>query len=162
MRRKKKPRKKTYSSHALLRSQARRCALYRWVTEDSPSDFHAEGPFSEKQNQALTEWATQRSEHWHCQVISYFLDAQDNYYDEIAVIPSFGPVKLSGGAESLTEALTHLVTQTSQAGNPNHYQNTIIILRLYTPELAAKHEDDEWLTQQAGKRAELVFKHTGT
>lgn len=163
MRRKKKPRSKTYSTYSLLRSQARRCALYRWISEDVPADtFHAVGPFPDAQNESLCDWATRQSDNWHCQVISYFLDDQGNYYDEIAVIPSFGPVKLAGGAESLTGALDELVSQTKQAGNPNHYQNTILILRLHTPGLEAKHESDEWLLDQARKRAELVFTHTGT
>lgn len=137
----------------------RQCRLYRWENADnSTGHFEAFGPYAPRKNSQLMQKAISRKNTWLCVVTAYFLDEDNNYYEERLLTSPIGPIKIASEIELVLELTNELVVEAKSAGNPEHYQDTCTALYLYTPELEAKLDNDELVQEHAEKRAALALK----
>lgn len=157
----KKSRKKTYrpgkAAAIQLFNDARQCRLFRWEGGNrTNSAFDIWGPFAQAKCKNLMTEATKRNEKWLVMVTAYFLGENDDYYEEALTFDPMGTLVLASHRDDLVEMLDAAMADAKASGNQEHYQNTCATLFLYTPELAAKLEDDDWIKAQAEVRAELI------
>lgn len=103
------------------------------------------------------DWALNRSTKWIVNVVACFMDAQGDYYEEYLSI-IVGPFKLGDNPPEFQEVLESVKALAKDAGNPNHYIDTCIMLCPYTDRLNARIESDAWIKKQAGYRADVIRK----
>lgn len=145
----------------MLRRNAAKCHLARWESSsDGYGYFHSFGPFDSDTVFELTNWAMHQTEKWTCMVVSVFIDNEGNYYEEMTTLPPRGGLKLAADAGTFDELVKAAIQDAKTSGNPQHYKDTVVILRLHTPELEINLEDDNWLNKQAAFRAEIFYTDT--
>lgn len=142
---------------ARIRKDARKCRLYRWESEDhSVEAFRTHGPYHPDKNDDIMAAASQTPQSWLGVVTAYFLEPNGDYYEETLTFGPLGPLTLVQEIRDVVDLIEAAATEARESGDPQHYQDTCSALYLYTPELAASLDDDEWVKQQAAKRADLV------
>jgi hypothetical protein len=156
MTRRRRPRSRLQNK---IRKQMRGCCLYRWDSQTEPGaeDFKVYGPYDEEMNFSLMEQAVTTNRKWFCVITAYFIDGKNDYYEEVLTFPPFGPLKFNEDPDAMLDIIDAGIAEAKQSGNPKHYRDTCVALYLHTPELEKGFEDDDWVKQQAGHRADIIL-----
>ena len=108
-------------------------------------------------NLELLAWAMQQNEVWQTTVVACFIDDANTYYEECIDLPPLGPVVLAEYAGEIEELVQAALTEARKAGNPTHYVDSAMVLRLHTKQSESIRDDDQAIKQQAAERAEYIF-----
>ena len=144
------------------RHEASRCLLYHWV-ETSPHKhgFYSWGPFPDDVHGHLMDWALNRRDTWIVDVVACFMTDSGEYYEEILTIPSYGPIVLADAVADFIPTLDNVIDEARNAGNPKHYVDVVVTLRLHTKRADSLNENDSWLKKQTQFRYETITKTLG-
>jgi hypothetical protein len=144
------------AANLVRRKQAEQCTLYHWTSEKDYGYFRSTGPFSDTEADSVMTWALNHPLLWCPQIVATFIDTAGDYYEELVTVPPIGPISLAKDAELLDDIIQQAVQEAEGSGNPQHHQDTLILLRLHSMALESRLEDETWLKEQAAQRAKTV------
>jgi len=160
----KKPRKKYNPAKAFnkaARHQEGKCYLYRWESaaksKDGVFSFSGYENLSRDQQEMLMQRAMNSSREWVCLIHACYVSGANDYYEESAefITPM---VKLSDDAEAVEDLIQAALSDVRGAGNPNHYIDSVVVLRPATAAFRRMVDDDEWFKRQADYRSRLILE----
>lgn len=163
----KKPRKKHRPGKIIeksLRRQEGRCYIYRWESavklKNGAFSFAGHDTLTIDQQEQLMTRAMNSTREWVCLVHACYVTGTNDYYEETAefVTP---PVRLGQDAEAVDDLIQSAIREVRNAGNPNHYIDTVVVLRPATPDFRKMADDDEWLKKQAAYRSRVILETVG-
>lgn len=144
----------------LNRFQAAKCLLYHWVGHtDNVEDYSSVGPFSDDKTQQILTAALKTPNTWLCTVIACFVTEDGDYYEEMISFPPYGPTILAKNPEDFAALRVAAIAEAKNSGNPKHYVDTTVCLSVFSRRLSDKMNDDNWIREQAGRRATLILEH---
>lgn len=141
-----------------VRKQIRNCRMYRWASQSHPGqeDFKVYGPYSDLKNYNLMKQAVLGKRKWFLVVTAYFLDENQDYYEEMLTFPAFGPLVFNEESADMISVIDQAVHEAKSSGEAAHYYDTCIAVYPYSPELERGFESDEFTKKRAEHRARVV------